>query len=142
MHAFSRARHATFPACLLQRGEEALDKIVGQKRRIAGDRDDMTDVCTALGRPGERGMQPRERTGMAFDPVGDNRQPKLAKRAGSTLALIASAATCGSSRAMTWARTGLPASGAKHLSPPPMRLDLPPASTTPATKLGGSIAGP
>jgi hypothetical protein len=40
--------------------------------------------------------------------------PKPAKRDGSSLALIASAATCGLNRAMTWERTGFPASYAKE----------------------------
>src|ERR1700694_272730 len=35
---------------------------------------------------------------------------------------------------MIWARIELPPSGCKHLSPPPIRLDLPPASKTPTTR--------
>src|SRR5918994_2963013 len=38
------------------------------------------------------------------------------------------------------ARIGLPASGLMHLSPPPMRLDLPPASRMPATGWEASIS--
>src|SRR5581483_4421567 len=41
--------------------------------------------------------------------------------------------TCGLNRSTMRARIGLPASGLKHLSPPPMRLDLPPARSSPAT---------
>ena len=79
MHAFTRARHAAFAPCFFQRGEEARYEVIGQKRRIAGDRDDMADVCAALPRPDERGMQPCERTGMARDPIGDDRQPEAGK---------------------------------------------------------------
>ena len=80
MYALPRARHATFAACLLQRSEEALDEIVRQERRIAGDRDDMTDVCAALLRPGERGMQqarPSARESRSATAHGEATEVKL-----------------------------------------------------------------
>src|SRR5262245_34487606 len=62
--------------------------------------------------------------------------PKAAKRAGSPLALRTMALTCGASRSMTWPSMALPASGNRPLSPPPIRRDCPPASSTPLTGWG------
>ena len=59
--------------------------------------------------------------------------PKPAKRAGSPLALSSNGPTWGRTRAITWARIGWPASARRHLSPPPMRRDWPPAMSTPET---------
>ena len=64
---------------------------------------------------------------------GTTGRPKAAKRCGSPLALMTMAPTCGASRQMTWASMGLPASSRSPLSPPPMRRDCPPASSTPVT---------
>ena len=64
---------------------------------------------------------------------GKSASPNCPKRAGSSLALSTISVTCGRRRATTWASNGRLPSGSNALSPPPMRLDLPPASTMPIT---------
>src|SRR5690554_5089605 len=59
--------------------------------------------------------------------------PKLRKRSGSPLALSSSLSTWGAARSITRARSGRPASSRRHLSPPLMRRDCPPARSTPQT---------
>ena len=59
--------------------------------------------------------------------------PKAAKRAGSPLAFSTRVATWGRARSTMCCRIGRPPSGRRHLSPPPMRRDRPPARSTPAT---------
>src|SRR5690606_31588400 len=69
---------------------------------------------------------------------GTTSSPKAANRSGSPLALMTMAPTCGRSRSITCASIGLPARSRRHLSPPPMRRDRPPASKTPVTSSTGS----
>src|SRR6266699_502217 len=57
--------------------------------------------------------------------------PKLAKRAGSPLALRMSPSHCGFSRAITRSRMVRPPIARIGLSPPPIRRAKPPASSTP-----------
>src|SRR5262245_18320064 len=52
---------------------------------------------------------------------------------------MTTSSTCGFRRAMAQATMGLPSSGCRPLSTPPMRLPLPPASTMPVTFMGGSL---
>src|SRR5450755_1916872 len=63
---------------------------------------------------------------------------KLAKRAGSPLALRTSPSHCGASRAITRARMVRPPIWRIGLSPPPIRRARPPASNTPGI-FGGSF---
>src|SRR5713101_3563544 len=66
-------------------------------------------------------------------------KPNAENRARSPFALMMRSETWGLRRSIIRARIGRPASGNRHLSPPPMRLDLPPASNTPTTTSGNSI---
>src|SRR5690606_9087973 len=52
--------------------------------------------------------------------------------AGSPFALMATALTCPCRRSMTWASSGRPSSMASGLSPPPIRVERPPAKIIPA----------
>src|SRR5262249_55486758 len=53
------------------------------------------------------------------------------KRAGSPLAFSTKVVTCGRRQSMTRSSSVRPASSRRHLSPPPMRRDCPPASSRP-----------
>ena len=66
-------------------------------------------------------------------------RPKATKREASPFALMTMSETWGLSRSIMRARIVLPPSIRKHLSPPPMRLDLPPASRTPTTPSGKAM---
>ena len=73
---------------------------------------------------------------------GTTGRSNAAKRTGSPLALSASARTCGRRRSMTRASTGRPPRGRRGLSPPPRRVDRPPARMTPRTEPDAIIATP
>ena len=105
------------------------DQIRRQERRVARHGDDQR-----MRRGLESGMQAGERAGEAADLVGRRRDGRTPRRSSRFwLALITISSTCGVRRASTHSTIGLPRSGCRPLSTPPMRLPLPPASTMPVT---------
>ena len=108
-------------------------QIARQERRIPGEAGDPAALRRVARRPFEAGEHARERPGEALDDIAATGRSNAAKRAGSPLAFSTSGPTCGRTRSMMWARIGRPPIGRRHLSPPPMRRDRPPARITPAT---------
>src|SRR4051794_39062683 len=74
---------------------------------------------------------PASGPGKSATPSGTTGRPKLAKRAGSPLALRMRPSHCGASRAITRSRMVRPPIWRIGLSPPPIRRARPPASSTP-----------
>ena len=119
-----------------RRRTEPAHKIGGEERRIGGDSDDEATFRPVRLRPGKPSMDAGKRAHLASEAIREERQSKCPKRAGSSLALSTISVTCGRRRATTWASNGRLPSGSNALSPPPMRLDLPPASTMPIMPSG------
>ena len=107
---------------------------ISRKERRVGRRGDHEAAVRPIGdRPFETGVDAGKRpaNGRSRDPRRSaGRKPRTGRVA---IGVENELRTCGLRRPMTWASMGLPASGNRHLSPPPMRLDLPPASRTPTT---------
>ena len=133
MYAALRPHNNKLRVSHARRRTEPPHKIGGEERRVGGDSDDEAAFRPVRLRPCEPSMDAGKRAHLASEAVRQQRQSKCPKRAGSSLALSTISVTCGRRRATTWASNGRPPSGSSALSPPPMRLDLPPASTMPIT---------
>ena len=93
-------------------------------------------------RPQHARKYARERTDISIDGVGDHGQLEGRKAGGVAVGVDDKAPTCGARRQTTWASIGLPLRSSRPLSPPPMRRERPPASTTPVTSNRPLISPP
>ena len=132
------AHHNKLRIVLIDRRTAAAHEIGWKEGRVAGGGSDAAALRPVSTRPFQSGLNPSQGTGVVTEAIRDHRQTE-ARRNG--LALTISSEICGFKRSMTWARSGLPASGSRHLSPPPIRLDLPPANTMPMIVSGPFILG-
>ena len=141
MHTGLRSRNHKRWVGFVSRRAQPADKVRGEEGRVGCNGDDEAALPPVRLRPGEAGMDPASGPIWPARRSGTSGNPNAAKRRGSPLALSTTSATCGTRRSMTWSSNGRPPSGSSALSPPPMRLDLPPARTTPIVPSGVCMPG-